>query len=130
MNTGPGRRGRPESSGLIGVMGALRGLKPPPPPGAGQPDPPPLGEPGVLEGLALEAGLEPRGASEVDVPFEAPDEETLVRALLAPGGAFVAIEHWGERAVWKAISDAAAPFRRPDGSYRIENRFRYLIARA
>ena len=121
---------RPETSGLIAVMGALRELQPPPPPGAREPDPPAIGEPGVLEGLAVEAGLEPRGASEVDVPFEAPDEETLLRALLAPGGASLAIEHSGEQAVRKAIGDASAPFRRLDGSYRIENRFRYLIARA
>jgi SAM-dependent methyltransferase len=122
--------GRPEANGLVAVMGALRDLQPPPPPGARQPDPPAIGEPGVLEGLALEAGLEPRGASEVNVPFEARDEETLLRALLAPGGVSHAIEHSGEGAVRKAISDASAPFRRPNGSYRIENTFRYLIARA
>jgi hypothetical protein len=26
------------------------------------------------------------------------------------------------------VAEAAAPFRRPDGSYRFENRFRYVIA--
>jgi SAM-dependent methyltransferase len=121
--------GRPEKSGLVAIMGALRGLQPPPPPGAGLPEPPPLGQPGVLEALALEAGLEPAQASEVDVPFEAPDEEMLVRALLAPGGTLLAVEHSGEGTVRKAIRDASAAFRRPDGSYRIENTFRYLIAR-
>ena len=74
---------RPEASGLVAIMRALRELQPPPLPGARQPDPPAIGEPGVLEALALEAGLKPGKASEVDVPFEAPDEETLVRALLA-----------------------------------------------
>lgn len=122
--------GRPETSGLISVMGAFRALQPPPSPGAREHDAPAVGEPGVLEALALEAGLEPASASEVDVPFEAPDEERLLRALLAPGGVSPAIKHSGEEAVRKAISDASAPFRRPDGSYRIENRFRYLIARA
>jgi SAM-dependent methyltransferase len=120
---------RPEASGLVAIMGALRQFQPPAPSEARQPDPP-VGEPGALETLALEAGLEPEAASEVDVPFEAPNEETLVRALLAPGGALPAIEHSGEGAVREAIRDASAPFRRPDGSYRIENTFRYLIARA
>jgi hypothetical protein len=32
--------------------------------------------------------------------------------------------------VRKAIVEAAAPFRQPDGSYRFENRSRYLIAEA
>jgi SAM-dependent methyltransferase len=122
--------GRPETSGLIAVIGALRELQPPSPSGARKPDALAIGEPGVLEALALEAGLEPTRAGEVDVPFEASDEETLLRALLAPGGASLAIEYSGEGAVRKAIGDASAPFRRLDGSYRIENRFRYLIARA
>lgn len=121
---------RPEASALVAVMGALRDLQPPAPSGARQPDRPAVGEPGVLEALAVEAGLEPEESGEVDVPFEAPDEETLVRALLAPGGALPAIEHSGEEAARNAIRDASAAFRRPDGSYRIENTFRYLIARA
>jgi hypothetical protein len=115
---------------LVAIMRALRELEPPPPSEPWQPDPPAVGEPGVLEALAVEAGLEPGEASEVDVPFEAPDERTLVRALLAPGGAFVAIERSGEQAVRNAIRDASVAFRRPDGSYRTENTFRYLIARA
>jgi hypothetical protein len=32
--------------------------------------------------------------------------------------------------VRRTIVEAAAPFRRPDGSYRFENRFRYVIAEA
>jgi SAM-dependent methyltransferase len=120
---------RPEKSGLVGIMGALRELQPPPS-AARRLDPPALGEPGVLEALAVEVGLEPGAASDVEVPFEAPDEETLVRALLAPGGALPAIEYSGEGTVRKAIRDASAAFRLPDGSYRIENTFRYLIARA
>jgi SAM-dependent methyltransferase len=106
----------PEKSGLVAIMGALRDLQPPPPPGSRLPEPPPLGEPGVLEAYALKAGVEPAQAGEVDIPFKARDEEALVRALLAPGGAFLAVEHSGEGAVRKAIRDASAAFRRPDGS--------------
>jgi SAM-dependent methyltransferase len=122
--------GRAQDSGLMAVMGALRELQPPPPPGGRPPDPAAIGEPGVLEARVIEAGLEPRHEGEVDVPFEAPDRAVLVRALLAPGGVVPAIEYSGERAVAEAIVAAAAPFERPDGSYRIENRFTYVIAAA
>ena len=41
-----------------------------------------------------------------------------------------ALEHAGEAAVRATVADAAAPFRRPDGSYRFENVFRVVVARA
>ena len=111
-------------------MGALRDLAAPPPVGVPSQDTPAIGEPGVLEALAREAGLEPGQAGEVEVPFEAANQETLVRALLAPGGVVPTIEHSGEELVRHALVEAAARFKRADNSYRIENRFRYLIARA
>jgi hypothetical protein len=101
------------------------------PPAAEEPAPntrPAIGEPGVLEELARAAGLAPRRAGDVEVPYEAPDLPTLERALLAGSGFLPAVEHAGAQAVHDAIAVAAAPFRRPDGSYRFENRFRYLIA--
>lgn len=64
------------------------------------------------------------------MPFEAPDQATLERALLAPGAMLPAIEHSGERLVRKTIVEVAAPFRQPDGSYRFANRYRYLVAAA
>ncbi len=66
---------------------------------------------------------------EVDIPFEVSDDDTLVRSVSASGGAVAAIEHSGEDAVRQAILAAAAPFRRTDGSYRLENRFRYVVCR-
>ena len=36
------------------------------------------------------------------------------------GGVLTAVEHSGAAAVLSAITDAAAPFRRADGSYRCE----------
>ena len=88
---------------------------------------PVIGDPGELEDRARRAGLEPREAGEVDVPFEVPDREALERAFLvdAVGGA---LERLGEAEVRRRVAEAAAPFRRSDGSYRFENRFRYLIA--
>jgi SAM-dependent methyltransferase len=63
----------------------------------------------------------------MDVPFEAPDQAALERAFLvdAVGGA---LERLGEAEVRRRVAEAAEPFRRRDGSYRFENRFRYLIA--
>jgi SAM-dependent methyltransferase len=88
---------------------------------------PVIGDPGELERRARLAGLEPREAAEVDVPFEAADRAALERAFRvdAAGGA---LERLGEAEVRRRVAEAAEPFRRPDGSYRFENRFRYLIA--
>lgn len=119
--------GRPADSELFAVMRALAELQPPraePPP----PDPPPIGEPGVLEDLCRHAGLEPLQAAHIDVPFHAPDRHTLERALLAPGAVSPAIERAGELAVRGTLVAAATPFMRADGSYRLQNRFRYVIA--
>lgn len=118
--------GSPEDNELPAVMGAMRRLLPGPPP-AGSPA---MGRAGALDELVREAGLDPVRAGAVDVPFEAPDLETMQLALLAPGAAAPVIEHAGEPAVREAIAAAVAPFERPDGSYRLENRFVYLVARA
>jgi SAM-dependent methyltransferase len=88
---------------------------------------PVIGDPGELERRARLAGLEPREAREVDVPFEAPDQAALERAFMVDA-AGDALERLGEAEVRRRVAQAAEPFRRPDGSYRFENRFRYLIA--
>jgi SAM-dependent methyltransferase len=111
--------GRMEDRELFAVMAPLRDG----PSRAG----PTIGDPGVLEEHARRAGLEPRRAGEVDVPFEAPDRETLERAFLIDA-AGDALERLGEAEVRRRVAEAAAPFRRRDGSYRFENRFRYVIA--
>lgn len=120
--------GRPEDNRLFDVLRPVRELQPPPAVPV-SPDPPATGEPGVLEGLARQAGLDPVLSDEVDIPFEAGDDELLGRALLAPGAVVAAVERCGEEVVLQAILAAAAPFRRADGSYRIDNRFRYVVCR-
>jgi SAM-dependent methyltransferase len=111
--------GRMEDRQLFHVMAVLREG----PSAAG----PTIGDPGELEARARRAGLEPRSAGEVEVPFEAPDREALKLAFLvdAVGGA---LERLGEAEVRRRVGEAAAPFRRRDGSYRFENRFRYVVA--
>jgi SAM-dependent methyltransferase len=111
--------GRMEHRDLFAVMDVLREG----PSAAGST----IGDPGELEQRARRAGLEPRAAGEVDVPFEAPDQAALEHAFVVDsvGGA---LDRLGEAEVRRRVVEAAAPFRRRDGSYRFENRFRYLIA--
>jgi SAM-dependent methyltransferase len=115
--------GRREDCQLRSVSQAIVALAPTPPPVT-----PGFGEPGVLEDLAHRAGLTPGETGEVDVPWSPPDLDTLQRALLSAGGGVLAtVEHVGENTVRQVIAEAAAPYRRADGSYRFENKFRYLI---
>jgi hypothetical protein len=58
------------------------------------------------------------------------DEATLLRAFRSPGFAVSAIRTVGEEAVTRSILRAVAPFRLSNGSYRLENVFRYVIARS
>ena len=87
-----------------------------------------LHEPGILEGMAEAAGLRPVEAGDVVTALDFPDEETLVRELLSPGSVVLATRVAGEAAVRAAIRDALAPFRAADGTYRVENEWRFLIS--
>lgn len=113
--------GRGEDCDLKTIFDALDDGQPP----AVQ-EPSPLGEPGELERLAREVGLEPVASADVDVPYETPDRDTLYRALLVDAGLH-GIERGAEEVVGTAV-ELADPFRRDDGSYRFENRFRYIVA--
>jgi hypothetical protein len=105
-----------------------RPFLPPRPPDA--PPDPDLSQPGALEALAAQASLTPERTFETTWAYEYPDEDTLGRALLAPAG--LAVLAGPERAqdVKAAIIEGLAPYRTTGGRYRLENEFRYLIARA
>jgi 2-polyprenyl-3-methyl-5-hydroxy-6-metoxy-1,4-benzoquinol methylase len=47
--------------------------------------------------------------------------------LLAAGNLLPVVEHAGEAAVVAALAEAAAPFRRPDGSYLFRSTFRWVV---
>lgn len=135
-----GRVARPGAPVVIQVWGAhercqLEAMKqiarpflPPRPPDA--PADPDLSRPGVLEALATQAGLTPETELDTAWSYEYPDEETLGRALVAPAGLAVLAGAEREGAVRAAIVEGLAPYRRDDGSYRLENEFHTLIARA
>ena len=106
----------------------LADLLPPAPPGA--PGPLALSDPRTLSALAESGGLAPKEITDVDVPFVYPDLETALSALLSTGPAARAIDFSGEERVRSAVAGALAPYRLSSGAYRLENRFRCLIAGA
>jgi SAM-dependent methyltransferase len=106
-------------------LAAIGRLLPPAPPGA--PGPFALSEPGALEALLARAGLTPTPRRVVPSSWAYPDEETMLVALLSAGPAVRAIEATSESAVREALSDACAPYRRADGSYRMENAFHHVV---
>lgn len=135
-----GRVARPEAPVVIQVWGAhercdLEAMKqiarpflPPRPPDA--PPDPDLSVPGALEALATQAGLTPETAFDTTWELDYPDAETLGRAMVAVAGLAVLAGPEREEALKATIVEGLAPYRRADGSYRLSNEFRFLLARA
>jgi hypothetical protein len=108
------------------IIGALRPLLPPPPPGA--PGPFALSDERTLKDFAREAGLTPVEIIDVKGAFQFPDLDTALRGFASSGVAMRAIEHSGLEAVNQAHAEALAPFRQANGSYASDAIFRCLIA--
>ncbi len=135
-----GRVAKPGSPIVIQVWGAhercsLEAMKEiarpffPPRPLDAPPDPD-LSQPGALEALAVEAGLEPETTFQASWAYEYPDAETLGRALVAPAGVAVLVGPEREEAIKAAIVEGLAEHRTPEGVYRLSNEYHYLIARS
>jgi SAM-dependent methyltransferase len=120
--------GPPERCDLEAMKQVARRYAPPPPPDT--PAPPKLWEAGVLEGLASQADLTPETAFDTSYSFKYQDEETLSRLLMAPMGLAELAGPEREDEVRREIVEALAPYRAADGSYRLNNEFHYLVARA
>jgi hypothetical protein len=97
--------------------------------GATAPGPFALSDRTRLESLARDAGLEPLSLHDVDCPFVYVDLAQALRGLLSAGPAIRALRSAGAGAVRGEVTAAIAPFRTGAGGYRLENRFRYLVAR-
>jgi hypothetical protein len=82
----------------------------------------------VLEALTRQAGLTPERAGDVEGPYAFPDRATLERELLAIAPVDGVGPQVAREVIRNTVETATEPFRRADGSYRFENRFRYLIA--
>jgi SAM-dependent methyltransferase len=89
-----------------------------------------VGEPGVLEGLARKAGLTPERVEEIEVPYSFPDWAGLERALLGLAPAYRIDDATAARVIRETVDGRAERFRRPDGSYWFDNRWRFMIAAA
>jgi hypothetical protein len=109
-------------------MAAMGALLPPPPPGAAGPFA--LAAPGALEALVESASLTAEQAVEVAAPFEYADLSTAVRASLSSGPTRRAIEEVGVDRVRDTAEEALRQFERPDGTVRLDNVFRVVVARA
>jgi SAM-dependent methyltransferase len=135
-----GRVAKPGAPVVIQVWGAhercdLEAMKqiarpflPPRPPDA--PPDPDLSQPGLLAGLARQAGLVPGSELDATWAFVYPDAESLGRAMVAVAGLALVAGPEREQELTDAIVEGLAPYRRPDGSYRLSNEYHYLIARA
>jgi SAM-dependent methyltransferase len=120
--------GEPEGMEAASLVAALRPLLPTPP--AGAPGPFALSNAAALHAFAEGAGLEPEEMFDVDSPWVYASLGTALRGLRSSGVAARAIEHSGMEAVDAAHEKALAPFRREDGRYVVEARFRCLVTRA
>jgi SAM-dependent methyltransferase len=120
--------GSHENCDLEAMKQIARPYLPPRPPDA--PPDPDFSQPGALEALATRAGLSSESEFDVTWAFEYPDEDTLGRAMVAVAGLALIVGPEREPELRAAIVDGLAPYRQPDGSYRLSNEYRYLIARA
>jgi hypothetical protein len=75
------------------------------------------------------AGLVLVESGEVPLAWEHASVDDAVRAVLASGGGAMAIGAAGEPAVRAALEEAVAPFTLPDGKVKMNNVFRFAIAR-
>lgn len=120
--------GPPEDCEAAEHLKALGALMPAPPPGA--PGPFALSDASKLNALAFEAGLKPIEVIDVECPWSYANLDVALRAMLSAGPAERAIRNSGMDRAREAVANAIAPYRQPSGEYHLNNKFRYLIARA
>lgn len=109
------------------VKTALRGMLPDPLGGEG---PYALSSPGALEGLLAETGFEPFDSLELPATFVYANQEHYLQAVLSSGPGQGILEQIDESTAHEALLEAGDPFRRDDGSYRFDNTFKVVTAKA
>ncbi len=107
------------------VFQAVRDALPDPPPGKG---PFELSEPGMVEGLIETAGMTVAGSGQVACPFEYESFDVLWRANVSAGPIQAALRAISEDSLRAAVKRAIAPYEGTNGSIRMENHFRYVVA--
>ena len=131
--------GRPEAFDLRHMKDVLARFTPPRPErsggeaagrDSGRLDPTTLWRPGVLEGLATEAGLAPDRVFDLQWAYEYANEAELMRGMMSAGGFGAIVGAESQDAARDAIVEALTVCRTPECGYRLENEWHYLIARA
>jgi SAM-dependent methyltransferase len=120
--------GDPEQCDARVLIRAVGALLPPPPPGSGGPFA--LAVPGALEALVESAGLTAENTIDVPVSFVFTDLDTATRAALSSGPARAAINQVGIDTVRDTAAAANAQFVTADGTIRLDNQLRFVVARA
>jgi SAM-dependent methyltransferase len=119
--------GRAEDCDLIkGVLPAVMALLPPPP--AGRPSPVSLSEPGAMEALIADEGLELTVSGEADFTFSYPDLSLACRAIGSAGPVTRAERLVGVERVNAALAGALRHFAVSDGRISLASRFRWIVA--
>jgi SAM-dependent methyltransferase len=120
---------RPEvNAAFVARQQAFQMFLPPSQPDA--PGPFALSGDGVLTALVRQAGLTPSHQASVLCPQVYADEDEAVRGSTAGGPAARAMRLAGEEPVRRAVARTLQPFRQPDGMYRFDTVFTYVIATA
>jgi SAM-dependent methyltransferase len=117
--------GSPDDAEFRVVFKAIRDSLPEPPNGGG---PFALSGPGVLKGLIEKAGMAVYQEGEADCPFEYANFDAFWRANTSAGPVQGALRSVSEVTLKEAVHRAIEPFQAGDGSIRMVNRFRYVVA--
>jgi SAM-dependent methyltransferase len=117
-----------EANDLEAVKAIIRPYFPPRP--ADAPPEPDYSEPGVLEDIAARAGLAPEITFDTTWSYVFEDTETVRRAMVAPAGLALLVGPDREDEVKGAIERGLTSYLADDGSYRLQNTFHSLVARA
>lgn len=117
----------PEKCDGAKPMGAILSLLPGVPSAAVGPFA--LSDPRTIARLIYEAGFIPTGAGAVEAPWHYPNREIALRALMSAGPSHQALALVGQEALTATLDAAIAPFRGPDGSYRMNNNFIFAAGR-
>ena len=102
----------------------------PPRPADAPPEPDYLRSPACSRTCGARAGLEPDETFDLSWAYEFADEDTMGRVLIVPDGLAVLVGPEREEQFKDALVEGLVRYRTPDGGYRLQNTFHYLIARA
>lgn len=116
--------GRPQDCHMYDIMEAIAQVVP-----GGSPKDGPFAfsEPDELENLMMNAGLVVMSTKGVECPHTYPDIDTFWRAMSSTGPVQRAIQIVDLEKIQDAVMEAVRRYIKPDGTIKMENRFRYAV---